>query len=87
LLVREALRNRIHKFLWGEYVLCIAAVHDVSRERGLIAKVLLPRAAILAHPACPMKPGNANSVAEAEAAGLGTHLLNAAHRLMPRDHG
>jgi hypothetical protein len=34
-----------------------------------------------------MKPRDTNPVADAEAADLRAHLLDAAHHLMPRDHG
>jgi hypothetical protein len=86
LLVGEILGNGVHKAFRGEGELGISSVHDITCERGVVAEVLLARAAIFTVPTGVVQPGYPDTVAYTESADVGTYLLDPAHHLVPWDN-
>ena len=71
--------------LVGDGQLGIAAVDLVAGEAGAVAQILLPAAAILAHPAGPAEPRHPDPVADRESIGRFALLDDGADDLVPGD--
>jgi len=64
LLVAKFAWDGVDKVLWSNNVLRVAAVDGIARERGMVAKIFGPSAAVLASAVGVVQPGNAYPLAD-----------------------
>src|SRR5439155_12016976 len=86
LFIRESCWNGVHEIFRRNDVFRIAAIGTVAREHRVIAKIFRVCLAIFAGSIRPMKPGNANAVADLEAPCVLPLPLDNTHDLVARNH-
>ena len=82
LIVGKLVRNRVNEIFRRNCVLRIAAVHCISRELGLVAKILLTAMAVRAGAIRFMQPGDAYAFPYGKAFCLGTEFFDRSHNLV-----
>jgi hypothetical protein len=86
LLVRETFPKGIHEILGRDDKFSIAAVHGVTRECGVIAKIFHPREAIFASLVRAVQPGDTHARAERKTPGTLAGFCDDADNLMPGNY-
>ncbi len=87
LLVGKLLRDGIDKVFRRNSILRVPAVHGITSEGGMVAKIFRPRAAEFAGAIGVMQPGNPHPCADGKPACARAELLNHADDLVSRNHG
>src|SRR5260370_38739041 len=84
LFIGKSLCNRIDKILRRNDIFGISAVHAVTGERRIVAKIFRAGAAIFTSPDGLMQPGNSNSRSNSNPSPLLTLLLHHPYNLWSR---
>jgi hypothetical protein len=80
-------RDGIGKFLRDRDVFCVATVHMVSGESGIVAEVFFSLLGILAIGLCRVEPCHSDSVSFFEMRGFAPHLFYVSDYLVAGDDG
>ena len=86
MLVGKCLGDRIYEILGRDGEFRVAAVHGVTRKRGMVAEVFHSRAAKFASLVRAVQPGNADAIAALESPRALAETFDYAYDLMPGNH-